>query len=259
VSRAAEVWSTRWSDLPRPRDFKELDIDPPREIERIARNAREIEKKRREDAAKVEPSFEPGHYRDGTSRIHIGGGDSGLGLLYEFDQLIEQAGLPLRINHVNICADAATAAVGVAFQPNVEWHVWLLRALHDHMEKPFERHFSRVAIARMPDETSKTLIAIIESGIAFWTRRSKEARAPERANDSGRALDVLRLLVMASSRLTVRMPPDRAADALRRAVEMAKPLIWHYWVVEALGTLAKYAVKAAPPAEQGEQPTRLRV
>jgi hypothetical protein len=205
----------------------------------------------RGDGVKSE-DFEAGHYRDGSSRIHIGSGDPGVNLLYEFDQLIEQAGLPLRINHVDICADAATAAVGVALQPNVEWHIWLLRALHDHMEKPFDRLFSRVAVARMSNETSKTLIAIVETGIAFWTRRFKGTHAAEFKEDHGRALDALRLLVMALSRLTVRMAPDQAADALRRAVEMAKdPLIWHYWLIDALGTLAKYAVEALPAAEQG--------
>jgi hypothetical protein len=81
VSRAAEAWSTRWNDLPRPRDFKELDIDPPGEIESVARNAGAIEKTRREDAVKVQPSFEAGHYRDGASRIHIGSGDPGVNLL----------------------------------------------------------------------------------------------------------------------------------------------------------------------------------
>jgi hypothetical protein len=52
VSRA-EAWSTRLNDLPRPRDFKELDIDPPGEIEYIARNAGDIEKARREDAGQA--------------------------------------------------------------------------------------------------------------------------------------------------------------------------------------------------------------
>jgi hypothetical protein len=71
-------------------------------------------------------------------------------------------------------------------------------------------------------------------------------------NDFGSALDVLRLLLIALSRLTVRMRPDQAADVLRRAIEMARdPLIWHYWLIDALGTLAKYAVKAAPAAERG--------
>jgi hypothetical protein len=252
VSRATAVWSTRWNDLPRPRDFTALDIDPLGEIEYIERKAAEIEKKRREDAVAVRPAFEAGHYRDGSSTIHIGPGDPGVILLYEFDQLIEQVGLPLRINHVNVCADAAMAAVEVAYQPNVEWHVWLLRALHDHTDRPFERHFSRVAIARIPAATSSPLISIVESGVTFWTRRCKETRSPDFIDDFSHAVDVLRLLLMTLSRLTVWMSSDQAASTLRRATEMANdPQFAHFWLIEALGELAKYAAKAVPTAQQG--------
>ena len=48
LSRATAVWSTRWDDLPQPRDFAALDIDPPAEIESMERTAADIEEKRRE-------------------------------------------------------------------------------------------------------------------------------------------------------------------------------------------------------------------
>ena len=252
VSRAAAAWSTRWNDLPRPRDFKELDIDPLQEIEYIESRAREIEKKRRDDAVAVRPAFEAGHYREGSSTIHIGAGDPGVILLYEFDQLIEQVGLPLRINHADVCAGAAIAAVEVAYQPNVEWHVWLLRALHDHMDRPFERHFSRVAIARMPAATSSALISIVEFAVASWTRRLRETRRPDFQSDFSHAVDVLRLSLVTLSRLTVWMSPDQAASTLHRATEMANdPQLSHFWLIEALGELAKYAAKAVPTTQQG--------
>jgi hypothetical protein len=252
VSRATAVWSVRWNDLPRPRDFKGLDIDPLGEIEYIEDKAGEIEKKRRDDAVAVRPAFEAGHYRDGSSTIHIGPGDPGILLLYEFDQLIEHVGLPLRINHVNVCADVAIAAVEVAHQPNVEWHVWLLRALHSHMDKPFERHFNRVAIARIPAATSAALISIVESAVAFWTHRFKHTRSPDFRDDFNCAVDALRLSLVTLSRLTVWMSPDQAAASLRRATEMANdPQFSHFWLIEALGEVAKYVAEAVPPAQQG--------
>jgi SIR2-like domain len=252
VSRATAVGSTKWDDLPRPRDFTEFNIDPLGEIEYIETRAGEIEKKRRDDAAAVRPAFDAGHYRDGSSTIHIGPGEPGLILLYEFDQLIEQVGLPLRINHANVCAGAAIAAVEVANQPNVEWHVWLLRALHGHMDRPFERHFSRVAIARMPATTSSALISIVESAVTFWTRRFKDTRSLDFRDDFNHAVDELRLSLVALSRLTVWMSPDQAASTLRRATEMANdPQFSHFWLIEALGELAKYAAEAVPTAQQG--------
>jgi hypothetical protein len=252
VSRATVLSSTKWEDLPRPRDFTALDIDPLGEIEYIANRAREIEKKRRDEAAAVQPAFEPGHYRDGSSGIRFGAGDPGILLLYEFDQLIEQAGLPLRINDADICAGAAVAAVEAANQTNIEWHVWLLRALHSHMDRSFERLFSRVAIARMPAAMSSDFISIAKSAVSFWTSRFKDARNPEFRDDFSRAVDALRLSLVTLSRLTVWMPPDQAAAILRRAIGMANdPQLSHYWLIEAMGELAKYAVKAVPAAQQG--------
>jgi len=45
--------------------------------------------------------------------------------MFEFDQLTEHVGIPLRINDVNVCADAAVAAVEDAYRPDLEWYVWL--------------------------------------------------------------------------------------------------------------------------------------
>ena len=253
ISRASTAWNLAGrAELTRPRDFKELDIDPLAEIDRIESRAAEIEKERREESAQVQPAFDAGHYRDGSGRVHIGHGEPSIILQYELDQLIEHAGLPLRINHVDVCAWAAIPAIEVAYQANVEWYVWLLRSLHSHSDRPFARHFGRVAIARMPAPVTWTLLSIVESAVAFWTRRFKDTRSPDLRDDSGRALDVLRLLLTTLSRLTVRMTPDQAADALRRAAEMAKdPQLAHFWLIEALGELAKYAAKAVPTAQQG--------
>jgi hypothetical protein len=252
LSRATAVWSTRWDDLPQPRDFKALHIDPLGEIEYIKSKAEDIEKKRRDDAVPVRPAFGAGHYREGSRTIHFGPGEPGVILLYGFDQLIEQAGVPLRINHVNISADAAIAAVEAAQQPNAEWHVWLLRALYGYRDRAFERYFGRVAIARMPAATSSAFILIVESAIAYWTGRFKETRHPDAQDDFSCAVSALCLSLVTLSRLTVWMSPDQAAGTLRRAIEMAiDPQLQQVWLIEALGELVKCAVDAVPVAQQG--------
>jgi hypothetical protein len=253
-------WISRASDAsnfaaraasPRPRDFKELDIDPLGEIEYIEDRARDIDEKRREEEVEIEPAFDAGHYREGSRRIHTGG-DPGINLLYEFDQLTEFVGLPLRINHVDICADSALAAIKVARQPTFEWYVWLLRALHSHFDGPFKRYFGRVPIAQMRAEVSSTLLSCIDSAITFWTGRLKEAQGVEFREDHRRAVDVLRLLVMVLSRLTVRMSEEQASRGFARALELAKdPLVFYGWVEEALGELIKYAAAVVPVAKQG--------
>lgn len=252
INRAADMWSTRSNDLPQPRDFRDLDIDPPLEIEHIENGATEIEKKRREEEVAIRPAFEAGHYRDGSGTIHLGPGNSSIVLLYEFDQLIERVGLPVRINHVNICAAAAIAVVEGTQQATLEWHVWLLRALHSHMDRPFERHLGRVAIARMGAADSSSLMHAIEAAIAYWSRRLREAGRPDFPGDFDRATDALRLSLVTLSRLTVRMSPDQAANTLSRACEMVKdPQFSSFWLIEALGEIAKYAAGAVPVDQQG--------
>ena len=253
LSRACDAWSSVGQAIRSPPyEFKELDIDPRGEIEYIEDNAAKIEKERREEAVAVRPSFDAGHYREGNNTIHFGSGEPGINLLYEFDQLTEQVGIPIHINHVNVCADAAIAAVEVAYQPNIEWYVWLLRALHSHSDKQFERRFSRVAIARMPADMASTLISTVETSVAFWTQRFKDSRGPDLREDWSCAHDALRLSLMTLSRITVRMSPDHAINTLHRTIELAKdPLIAHLWLIEALGELAKYAIKAIPTEQRG--------
>jgi len=238
--------------LPRPREFKELDIDPLGEIEYFENEARDTEKKRREEEATIQPAFEAGHYREGSRSVYFGAGDPGLNLLYEFDQLTESVGLPIRINHVSVCANAAVATVNGAYQPTVEWHVWLLRALHSHFDYPFKRYFGRIAIARLEADVAVRLISTIEAAVAFWTTRFKDARGPDLKDDLGCALDMLRLLVVSQSRLTVRMSEENATRTFYLAIDLAKDsLIWHNWLLDALGELAKYAPAAIPISRQG--------
>jgi hypothetical protein len=238
--------------LPRPREFKELDIDPLGEIEYFENEARDAEKKRREDEAAIQPAFDAGHYREGSKSVYFGAGDPGLNLLYEFDQLTEFVGLPIRINHVNVCANAAVAAVNVAYQPTVEWYVWLLRALHSHLDYPFKRYLGRIAIARLEADVATGLISTVEAAVTFWTTRFKDARGPDLKDDLGRALDMLRLLLISLSRLTVRMSEEHATRTFYLAIDLAKDsLIWHNWLLDALGELAKYAPAAIPIARQG--------
>lgn len=252
ISRATDMLPTRWNDLPRLRDFRELDIDPAGEIEHFENSAAEIEKKRREDEITVRPAFEAGHYRDNSATIRLGSGNSGIVLLFEFDLLIEQVGLPIRINQVNICANAATAVVQEARQPTVEWHVWLFRALHSHMDRLFEHFLGRVAVARLSPAVNSAITGAVEAAISYWSQRLQEARSTDRRRDLHRATDALRFSLITLSRLTVWMSPGQTGDIVRRACEMAKePLLSHFWLIEAMGELAKYAAGAVPVAEQG--------
>lgn len=255
-------WILRASNMGNPatrkmlseaKDFKTLHIDPSGEIRHFEASAEGIQKKRREKEAEIQPAFDAGHYRQGGPPTYFGGSDPDFTLLYELDELIEIVGLPIRINNVNVYANAAIAASDVAFQPTVEWYVRLLRALHDHFDYQFARYFSRISIAQLDDKVSRTLISVIETAIRFWVSHLKNASSPDSGNDQGRARDVLRLLLVTLSRLTVRMSVEHACRTFNFAIDLAKdPLISHPWLLEALGDLIKYAAQAIPIECQGK-------
>jgi SIR2-like domain len=202
ISWGSAMWNPAIRETLRPPpDYKVLDIDPRGEIQHIEDAAGEIQKRRRDEEAAIQPSFDAGQYREGAPAIPIGVGDSGVELLYEFDQLTELTGLPLRINRVSISAEAAALAVELAHQPTVEWYLWLLRSLHSHLDHPFKRYFGRVA----GSDVVGPLISVVESAVGFWTARFKDSGAKELSDDLSRARDALRLLLFALSRLTVRM------------------------------------------------------
>ncbi len=254
ISRAAAIGiSGSHADVPRPRDYRELNIDPLGEIEYFEDAAREIERKRRKEDVEIEPTFDAGHYFKRSKTEHNGTGSDGLVLLYEFDQLIESVGLPIRINGVNVCAEAAAATLEAAERQTVEWYVWLLRVLHSHFDHAFKLHFGRVAIARLEAAVSAALISSIEGAVSFWTARFKDTHGADLKEDRRHAVDMLRLLLVSLSRLTVRMPEEDAVRIFNLAIGLAKDSqISHAWLLEALGELAKYAAEAISVGRQRE-------
>ncbi|WP_133647762.1 SIR2 family NAD-dependent protein deacylase [Paraburkholderia flava] len=250
LSRALDAANfKRRSDATRPREFKDLMIDPSKEIEYIENQAQEIESKQRKSDMEVVPLFDPGHYRD-SSGEDLG---NALTVLYELDQLIEIVGLPVRINHVGICNEAVLSSVRISHQQTVDWYIWLLRALHSHFDESFDRYFGRVAIAQLSPEVCDSLISIVKKAIAYWVDLIKTSQSPEHRDDLMHAGDQLRLHLTVLSRLTVRMSEDEAQRTFEYALELAKDsLIWHHWLLEALGQLANYALEAMSKERQSK-------
>jgi hypothetical protein len=168
--------------------------------------------------------------------------------LHELDQLMEFTGIPLRINHVQVAAQAATSLMKVTHNHSDRWYQWLLRSLHSHHDNLFTRYFSRIAIAQMPQYIAEKLCQKLEDSIAFWRNRNAVSIGEENAVNRSIAVDELRLALTAQSHMTVRMTEDEAVRAFRLGVNTAGDLsTTHRWLIEAAGELANYALEAVPP------------
>jgi hypothetical protein len=233
-----------------PREFKDLKIDPEDEISRFRNEARDSANAHFNESG-IQPSFEPGHYRDGGRPIRIAGGDPNLLLSFALDQLIDTVGLPLRINSVDVCARTVVETAGVTYQQTDAWYRRLLRGLHSHSDRPFTRFFSRVPLAQLTPEVATALIDKVGNAIDFWIGRNKASQHADLRDDRSQATDRLRLMIHTYSHLTARMTPDAAQATFLKALAIARdPNIWHNWLLEALAQLAARAAAAVPLARQ---------
>jgi hypothetical protein len=248
LNRAANMGSfRRHGELPRARDFQHDKIDPAGELEALEDDADELRRKEQEDDAAVIPLFDAGSYRRGKLKAHAQPGDPGFAYLHELDQLMECTGVPMRINHVQFAAGAATSIMKVTYHHSVRWYVWLFRSLHSHFDNLFIRYFSRIAIAQLPQDVADQLRQKLDAWIAFWRNRNALSIGEEHAKDRSIAVDELRLALSAQSHMTVRMTADEAVQAFRLGVKIAEDTsVSHRWVIEAAGELAKYALEAMP-------------
>ena len=236
----------------RPREFNHVLVNPSGEIEAIQAAADRKFAEYLEEDVDVIPLFEAGHYRshNGRKRLHPFGFTAGE--RQELDLLTETVGVPFYINHVGVANSAALSVALITAQLNVEWFVWLIRALHSHFDKPFGRYFSRVAVAQLSPELSEVLVATIDQAIAFWVERLKRVRHESVKDDEGHAIDELRLLVEVQSRLTVRMTESQAEATYRTALQRVQDTdLKHPWLSEAFGDLITYSAQAIPLSRQG--------
>jgi hypothetical protein len=237
-------------ELPRAREFRNLKIDPVGELEALEDGANEMRRKEQEDDAAIIPLFDAGSYRPGTPKAQAQPGDQGFLYLHELDQLMEWTGAPMRINNVNVAAEAASSIMKVTQHHSIRWYIWLLRTLHSHSDNLFVRYFGRIAIAQLPRDLADKLRHSLTDSTAFWRSRTALRFHEDNANDRSIAINRLRLTVTTLSHMTVRMTVDETVQAFRLGVEIAEDALSHRWAVEAAGELAKYALQGMPVDRQ---------
>jgi hypothetical protein len=247
--------AARWdrnAEVFQAREFKELSIDPFEEINHFRKSAQEIQAKRYE-SAEITPLFNPGHYRESSKPKNGELDDSSHLNRYELDQLIEFAGIPGRLNHVDFVAAAMVSTAKVTYTAAFDWYAFLIRGLQSHVDKSFEKYFNRTAIARISTEASQRLIEVVRNGISFWGNRIKVSQGEDHKDDLGFAIDRLRLHVHVLARLSVRMAEHDAVKVFRLSIELATdPDFKHPWLLDAFGALGHHAVSAVSPNGRNE-------
>ncbi len=241
----------RRGELPEARDFRDIFVEPGAEIEALESAANELIRKTYEEDAEIKPLFDPGTYRRGKNVAGAGPETEAVELLYELDQLMEAVGVPMRINNVNVAAQASVRVVRASYFRGIQWYVWLLRTLHSPFDTLYLKYFGRVAIAQLSEETASELRQALLAAIGFWKQLYMESVGEDHDPDRGIIIDRLRLSLAALSHLSVRMSETKAVEAFRLGASIAHDKqIRARWIFEAAGELTKYALEALPKAQQ---------
>lgn len=218
--------------------------DPQDELNRFDIKLGENLQKRLKER-EYEPAFEAGEYRDHTKTVHF----VSTSVVTELQELVhtaERVGIPHSMEHVNILRTRIANALDLRFEPTVGWYCWFLSAMPAYSGHLIQRHFGRVAVARLSIDVVDAVRTQVESAIQFWRPRVRQ-------NDSfdTTAIEALRLFVEVLSRLCVRDDSAIAKRHVQLAVDMLKDdRLNHFWLYKPLEHLLRRAIQAVPPRER---------
>jgi hypothetical protein len=248
--------------------YAEAKCDPEAHFRAADEVAESFATRRRAQENPIEARFDAGHYRDNRHTRHMDAVTPGLEVA-AFLRLIDLVGLPTDVDNVSIGGYAVRRLLEEVTAPSAaELHV-SARFLTDPEKGLIDRHFSRVAVARMPLDLVQALAT---------DARAEADRAMAQVGETRRWTDAAAPKVELISRLVLRLPPEacletfrwglalmrrpRAADRLahplltnllRRTLEGVPPAMRSTLVLEALQAPMAHEL-AEPPASRGDWP-----
>lgn len=219
------------------REFEILKCNPWRLIDSIEAKVREEAKKKREESVRITPKFEPGHYQDSANTVRLRStpthGE-------QFRRLIEDAGIPLRMEYVTILADAVRDLVEIAEPEAIGDWLLLARLVHSNRDPILGRHFSRVRVAGMDPALRAGLINALRTEATYWRRQLSHPGSRGRiAGDRlGATLEML-------ARLSVCQSSDDAEALVTFGLEIFAAREGRSpWLCESVGHLIEFCGKA---------------
>ena len=155
----------------------------------------------------------------------------------------EWAGIPNRFKDSSLPYLVAESAA-LAPEPSLTWVLRMVRVVHGHKDTYLNRHFSRLAVAKLPKEVRDEAISTLLIACEFWRKRmARESDKDAMRSDQATLGDVMSVL----ARLVVAADVQTAQKCLEFAFELAEnngAIEWRQH--EALGDLFEGAISALP-------------
>ncbi|MDR6710207.1 hypothetical protein J2X73_004612 [Novosphingobium sp. 1748] len=191
----------KWDDR-----HRETLCDPWREIDSLrSAIAAEIRKSMRR-LQEGSPRFDPGSTV--TPTITLGFGNySSVEPIDELTGLLEAAGVPPRLEMLSLFNDERIDAYTLQEKRDAPWLLNLIRYVSADRDALLDRYLSRLAIATLSPDVTKTVASALLRARDHWTR---QLQAPSIAKERSFALNRLQTLLRVLARFAIRFSDDEA-------------------------------------------------
>ncbi|BCO19591.1 hypothetical protein KUC3_24480 [Alteromonas sp. KC3] len=194
----------------------------------------------------IEVLFEPGKYRDNSAKQSF---RNDVHPLVTFYEMTSEIGIPVRWDNFNIMGNAATKLLQLQ---DLDFHHRLYLTVvtaNSENDSILEKTFSRIQLAKLPNDYCEKLIEWCIDAISFWSEKL--------SNNSGAhfitALTKTRVLVEILARLSVRASTTNAKRIFQLAMAWGHNRMFrHIWLRNSLKHLINYSLSTVPCSEQGE-------
>lgn len=223
-----------------PSIYRESKCDPWDHIEHVRdRISKELDNQQKKYA--IEPSFEPGRYKDNANTVSF---SNELNPLLLFEGISSTVGMPLRWSGVNFLVEHAGRLAELEGIDNVHRFALAIRSANSDTSEALKKVFSRINIACLPDDDVSFLLDQCSLAINYWTVKQ--------TGEHGRfAIDRLRVFVEVLARASVRATPDQAKQIFSLALSLSKkPSLQHFWLFDAVKRLSEFSLKSIPVSQQ---------
>lgn len=241
-------WLVRYVDLSSfntefksfPSIYRESKCDPWDHIEHIReRISKELDNQQKKYA--IEPSFEPGRYKDNANTVSF---SNELNPLLLFEGISSTVGMPLRWSGVSFLVEHAGRLAELEGIDNVHRFALAIRSANSDTSEVLKKVFSRINIACLPDHDVSFLLDQCSLAINYWAVKQTEK--------SGRfAIERLRVFIEVLARVSVRATPEQAKQIFNQALSLSKkPSLQHFWLFDAVKRLSEFSLKSIPVSQQ---------
>lgn len=224
--------------------YKEKECNPWDHIEHIEEKiSKKLEKQNQQE---IEPSFEPGHYRDNSDTVTF---INELHPILLLDEIESSVGMPLRWGSVSFLVDSASRMARLEELDERHRLALAIRAANSDSDEVLKKILSRTRIACLPQDAVDKLLEQCIQAIEYWVSKWSEGMGDRWVNVVSR----IRVFVEVLARISVRANPEQSKQVFRLAMSYGRqPVFHHFWLFDALSHLIDYSLKSIPNAQHQE-------